>query len=92
MAYDRLFCPLVPVFILLTKLTIRDILQYINIFSHQMKGAIMDKYVCGTCGYEYDPEVGDPDNGVEPGTPWENVPDDWVCPLCRLGKEAFEKE
>ena len=39
------------------------------------------KYVCDICGYVYDPEVGDPDNGVAPGTPWEEVPEDWVCPL-----------
>ena len=51
----------------------------------------MDKYVC-PCGYVYDPELGDPDNGVAPGTPWENVPGDWVCPVCSLGKDAFDKE
>ena len=50
----------------------------------------MDKYVC-PCGYEYDPAVGDPDNGIAPGTPWEDVPEDWVCPTCGLGKDAFEK-
>lgn len=52
----------------------------------------MDKYVCDICGYIYDPEVSDPDNGVAPGTPWENVPEDWVCPLCQVGKENFSKE
>ena len=40
------------------------------------------KYVCDICGYVYDPELGDPENGVAPGTPWEEVPEDWVCPLC----------
>ncbi len=50
----------------------------------------MDKYVC-PCGYEYDPEAGDPENGVAPGTAWEDVPADWVCPVCGLGKEEFEK-
>ena len=50
----------------------------------------MDKYVC-PCGYEYDPAVGDPDNGVAPGTPWEQVPEDWVCPICGMGKDVFEK-
>ena len=40
------------------------------------------KYVCDICGYVYDPAAGDPDNGVAPGTPWEAVPEDWVCPLC----------
>lgn len=52
-------------------------------------GACMDKYVCDVCGYEYDPEVGDPDNGIEPGTAWEDIPDDWVCPLCGVGKDEF---
>ena len=51
----------------------------------------MDKYVC-PCGYVYDPAVGDPDNGVAPGTPWEQVPESWVCPVCEMGKEVFEKE
>jgi len=40
------------------------------------------KYVCQVCGFIYDPEVGDPDNGVAPGTPFEELPEDWVCPLC----------
>ena len=48
----------------------------------------MQKYEC-PCGYVYDPEQGDPDNGVAPGTPWENVPEDWVCPVGGLGKDAF---
>ncbi len=52
----------------------------------------MDKYVCTACGYVYDPEVGDPDNGIAPGTPFEALPEDWVCPLCSLGKDVFEKE
>ena len=49
------------------------------------------KYVC-PCGYVYDPELGDPDNGIAPGTAWEDIPDDWVCPVCRLDKSAFEEE
>jgi len=52
----------------------------------------MDKYVCTVCGYVYDPSAGDPDNGVKPGTKWEDVPEDWVCPLCGAGKDAFELE
>ena len=52
----------------------------------------MDKYVCKVCGYVYDPEKGDPDNGIEPGTKFEDLPDDWVCPVCGAGKEDFEKE
>ena len=52
----------------------------------------MDKYVCDMCGYIYDPAEGDPDNGVAPGTPWEKVPEDWVCPLCGVAKDQFSKE
>jgi rubredoxin len=52
----------------------------------------MQKYVCGVCGYVYDPAIGDPDNGVEPGTSWENVPDDWVCPVCGADKDSFSPE
>ena len=50
----------------------------------------MKKYICKVCGYVYDPEVGDPDNGVQPGTAFEDIPDDWVCPLCGVGKDEFE--
>jgi rubredoxin len=50
----------------------------------------MTKWVCTPCDYVYDPEVGDPANGIPPGTPWEDVPDDWLCPDCSLGKEFFE--
>ncbi|MEA1949437.1 MAG: rubredoxin [Thermodesulfobacteriota bacterium] len=52
----------------------------------------MDKYVCTVCGYVYDPEQGDPDNGVNPGTKWEDVPDNWECPVCGASKDDFEKE
>jgi rubredoxin len=52
----------------------------------------MDKYVCEICGYVYDPEQGDPDNGVAAGTKWEDVPDDWECPVCGASKADFEKE
>ncbi len=48
----------------------------------------MTKYEC-PCGYIYDPEVGDPDSGIAPGTAWEDIPEDWVCPVCGLGKDAF---
>ena len=51
----------------------------------------MAKYKCTVCGYIYDPELGDPDNGVAPGTPFEELPDDWVCPVCGVGKSEFEK-
>lgn len=52
----------------------------------------MDSYVCLVCGYVYDPAEGDPDNGVPAGTAWDKVPEDWVCPLCGVGKDQFEKE
>lgn len=51
----------------------------------------MDKYVCDLCGYVYDPEVGDPDGGIEPGTRFEDIPEDWVCPLCGATKSDFSK-
>ena len=51
----------------------------------------MDKWECLVCGYIYDPEVGDPDSGIEPGTPFEALPDDWVCPDCGAGTDMFEK-
>ncbi|MBR3364380.1 MAG: rubredoxin [Solobacterium sp.] len=51
----------------------------------------MDKYEC-PCGYVYDPEVGDEENGIAPGTPFEDLPEDWTCPLCGVGKDMFEKQ
>ena len=50
----------------------------------------MQRYVCDVCGYIYDPEEGDPDNGIEPGTPFEELPDGWTCPDCGVGKDMFE--
>lgn len=50
------------------------------------------KYVCTVCGFIYDEAAGDPDNGVAPGTAWANVPEDYVCPLCGVGKDMFEQE
>jgi rubredoxin len=52
----------------------------------------MDKYVCTVCGYIYDPELGDPDSGVDAGTKWEDVPEDYECPVCGASKDDFEKE
>ncbi len=52
----------------------------------------MDRYVCSVCGYVYDPAEGDPDNDVAAGTKFEDLPEDWVCPVCGAGKEDFEKE
>ena len=47
------------------------------------------KYVCGVCGWEYDPAVGIPEEGIAPGTPFEELPEDFVCPLCGVGKDDF---
>ena len=51
----------------------------------------MDKYKCLICGYIYDPAQGDPDNGIKPGTSFQAIPDDWVCPECGAPKSEFEK-
>jgi len=51
----------------------------------------MDKWECMVCGYIYDPELGDPDNDIDPGTLFEELPEDWVCPECGAGKDEFEK-
>jgi rubredoxin len=51
----------------------------------------MEKWECIVCGYVYDPAEGDPDSGIEPGTSFEDLPDDWLCPDCGAGKEEFEK-
>jgi rubredoxin len=51
----------------------------------------MKKYECTACGYIYDPEAGDPDNGIDPGTAFEDLPDDWVCPVCSADKNMFEE-
>ncbi|NTV13430.1 MAG: rubredoxin [Desulfobulbaceae bacterium] len=52
----------------------------------------MDKYVCQMCGYVYDPDLGDPDSGIAPGTSFENLPEDWCCPICGARKSDFYKE
>ena len=52
----------------------------------------MKNYVCTVCGYVYYPAAGDEDNGVAPGTAFTDLPEDWVCPVCMAGKDAFEQE
>ena len=52
----------------------------------------MEKWVCKICGYVYNPEKGDPENGIQPGTPFRDLPDEWVCPDCGAGKDEFEKQ
>ena len=51
----------------------------------------MKKYECKVCGYVYDPEIGDPDSGIAPGTAFEDLPEDWLCPLCAVGTDQFEE-
>ena len=51
----------------------------------------MEKWTCTVCGYVYDPTVGDPGSDIEPGTSFEDLPEDWVCPACGVGKDLFEK-
>ena len=52
----------------------------------------MEKWICTVCGYVYDPEKGDPQSGIALATPFEDLPDDWVCPECGAGKDMFEKQ
>lgn len=52
----------------------------------------MAKYICNTCGYVYDEDLGDSDNGIEAGTRFEDLSEDWVCPLCSMGKDDFSEE
>ncbi len=51
----------------------------------------MEKWKCEVCDYIYDPKEGDPDHGIEPGTPFDKLPDDWICPVCGAGKDVFTK-
>ena len=55
------------------------------------RGTLMQKWKCNVCGYIYDPEKGDPDGNIPPDTPFEKLPDDWVCPVCGAPKDMFEK-
>jgi len=61
--------------------------EYFTIY----KDSKMDKYVCIPCEYVYDPKQGDPENGIAPGTRFEDLPDDWQCPVCFVDKDEFEK-
>jgi rubredoxin len=58
--------------------------------NNTLRPEIMKKYVCTTCAWVYDPAIGDPDSGIAPGTPFEEIPEDWTCPVCGVGKEDFE--
>ena len=63
-----------------------------KIKNKQFKNTKMKKYVCDVCGWVYDPEIGDPDNGIAAGTAFEDLPDDFVCPLCGVDKDNFSAE
>jgi rubredoxin len=65
---------------------------YKHINTKKFGGTIMKKYVCSVCGYVYDPASGDPDSGIAPGTAFEDIPDDWVCPVCGAAKSEFAPE
>lgn len=52
----------------------------------------MKKYICNICGWIYEEALGDPDNGIAPGTKFDDLPDDFVCPLCGVGKDDFSEE
>ena len=64
--------------------------ELINIIELLTGSNIMEKYACINCGYIYDPEKGDPLEGIEPGTSFEGLPDGWLCPDCGVGKDEFE--
>jgi rubredoxin len=60
-------------------------------FQIKPKGGIMDKWRCIPCDYIYDPSEGDPENGIPAGTAFEELPEDWTCPICGVSKDEFEK-
>lgn len=51
---------------------------------------MMEKYICANCGFVYNPNDGDPENGIPPGTPFSELPEDWACPVCYVDKEKFD--
>lgn len=62
-----------------------------EILTEVTEEATMKKWTCKICGYIYDPEKGDPDNNIPPGTFFEKLPGDWVCPACGAPKDMFEE-
>jgi rubredoxin len=65
--------------------------NWVESWLKKLRGDILDKYQCTICGWIYDPEKGDPDNNVTPGTAFEDIPDSWKCPICGAPKSEFEK-
>lgn len=60
------------------------------VYNYFRKDVLIMKFEC-PCGYVYDPEIGDPENGVAPGTSFEDLPDEWVCPVCGMAKDGFSQ-
>ena len=78
------------VFVYFTGQTAGIRIEYMYFIQNKERRMItVKKYVCDVCGYIYDPELGDPDNGIAAGTAFEDLPEDWVCPLCSVGKDQF---
>ncbi len=63
--------------------------EYLENENNKKQEEQMTKYICDVCGYVYDPEIGDPENGIKPGTKFEDLPADWVCPVCGADKTNF---
>ena len=57
-----------------------------------VNGGFMDKYICGPCGYVYNPDESDPDSGIPKGTSFDKLPEEWICPICGASKDAFERQ
>ena len=72
------------------KIVLTSALNMKNPIENPQEDGSMDTYECTVCGYVYDPDEGDPDNGIDPGTAFEDLPDDWVCPVCGASKDQFE--
>lgn len=68
------------------------VIHYFINYYKPLKAKTMEKYVCDLCGWVYDPAVGVPEAGIAPGTPWEELPADFECPMCGVGKDQFSKE
>lgn len=64
----------------------------VNLVTRKGGAKRMSKWTCILCGYVYDPSKGDPENGIAPGTAFEDLPEDWVCPVCGASKDEFEEE
>ena len=69
---------------------VKNLQKQQNKIINNLKFNNMEKYVCDVCDYVYDPEVGDPDGGIAPGTSFEDLPDDWTCPVCGVTKDDFQ--